>query len=156
MGAEKCPYQRAAKLRIMLPSCNVENCKDTLAIMVGKRRNLEERTNVLRGWSAKWCKLHHKLLYIISYWLSFVGLNRTRNFHFFSTTWVRCITTLGRACWRKIYIAIWNYFLSISTLNDTKLKEMWEICECQLRVFTVFYVISHWFVTSPRDTFKTK
>ena len=29
---------------------------------------------------------------------SFVGLNRTRNFHFFFTTWVRCITTHGRAC----------------------------------------------------------
>ena len=31
---------------------------------------------------------------------TFVGLNRTRSFHFFSTAWVRCITTLGRACWR--------------------------------------------------------
>ena len=31
---------------------------------------------------------------------SFVGLNRTRNFHFFPTAWARCITTLGRAFWR--------------------------------------------------------
>ena len=31
---------------------------------------------------------------------SFVGLNRARNFRFFFATWVRCITTLGRACWR--------------------------------------------------------
>ena len=30
---------------------------------------------------------------------SFVGLNRTRSFHFFSATWVRYITTFGRACW---------------------------------------------------------
>ena len=31
---------------------------------------------------------------------SFIGLNRARNFYFFFATWVRCITTLGRACWR--------------------------------------------------------
>ena len=31
---------------------------------------------------------------------SFVGLNRARNFYFIFATWVRCITTLGRACWR--------------------------------------------------------
>ena len=31
---------------------------------------------------------------------SFVGLNRTRNFHFFPTAWARCITILGRAFWR--------------------------------------------------------
>ena len=46
--------------------------------------------------------------------------------------------------------------LSISTMTDTKLQEMWKICKCQLRVFTVFYLITRLFVTNPRDTFKTK
>ena len=29
---------------------------------------------------------------------------------------------------------------------------MWKICQCQLRVFTVLYVIARLFVTSLRDT----
>ena len=56
---------------------------------------------------------------------SFVGLNRTRNFHFLSTAWVRCITTLGRACWRQLFIAIGHYFENISTLTIQNYK----ICE---------------------------
>ena len=65
---------------------------------------------------------------------SSLGLNRIRNFHFFFTIWVRRIKTLDRACWR--------YFKSISAPTDTKLREMWEICKCQRRVFTVFYLIT--------------
>ena len=47
---------------------------------------------------------------------SFVGLNHTRNFHFFFQYYLS-IT----------YIAIGHYFKSISTLTNTKLQEMWEI-----------------------------
>ena len=64
LGAEKCPYQRAAKLRIMVPSCNVENCKDTLAIMVGKGEIQKKgRTYCVAG-------APNDVSYIISYYTS--------------------------------------------------------------------------------------
>ena len=54
----------------------------------------------------------------------FSNLNRTRNFHFFFTTSVTCITGLGKAFLRQVYIAIGIYFKSILTLTATKLQEM--------------------------------
>ena len=48
------PIKRASKT-IMLHSRDVENCENTAATLVGKRRNREERTNVLRDRRAKWC-----------------------------------------------------------------------------------------------------
>ena len=56
---------------------------------------------------------------------SFVGLNRTRNFHFFFTTCVRCITTLGKACWRQIDIATGHY----SSVFQRWLKQNYKRCE---------------------------
>ena len=55
-------------------------------------------------------------------WFSFIGLNHTRNFHFFPPTWVQCIIILGRTCWRWVYIAISYYFKSITKLTDTNYK----------------------------------